>query len=67
MRYANSNSIKVRAHPNRRIARLVGNESDLAENVASVERRDSLPVAFYFRLALDNKIDLVAKVLVGEN
>ena len=32
-----------------------------------MEFRDSLTVALYLRLTLDNKIDLVAKIPVGEN
>jgi hypothetical protein len=44
-------SIKLRANPNRRMARLVGNEGGLTENVATVKLGDSLPSALYLRLA----------------
>ena len=63
----NSNSIKLRGKPNRRIARLVGNQGGLAENVVRVELSNSLTVALYLRLAMDNKIDFVAKSPVGED
>jgi hypothetical protein len=67
MRYAKQRQYRVRARADRRIARLVGNQGGLAENVARVELRDPLTAALYLRLALDDKIDFVAKISIGEN